>query len=427
MHDATPAVARQLGAVLIFEDAAAEMPLDRLSEHVRSLIAQRATELPMLAHRLVTPPDEWPRWVPAGRITATEHLAVRTIGAADASWHGVMEEFFGTPLRTDAPPWMLAVVRDTGTGRTGVLAKMHHALGDGLAMTDTLIALLSDQDPSGPPRAQQASRRSRVGLRRRAVRAAAVVRGLASLVPVGLTRVGGLGGAQTSQRRYAALALPAAQVRAVARQRSVSTSAVLLAAVAEGLHRMLSKRDDSTADRPLRAMVPRSTRAARSGADGGNWTAAVSLDLPIGPMSPAQRLDRLTARMAALDHSGQPAAITAVLRTLGRLPTGLQSRLVGLISGNQFFDLIVSVMPGSRRAHRMAGMRVSAVFPMLPLGRVGLAVGMMNWADVVGVGITADAALLDDADELAACVRAGFDELGNDFPQQRPSSGTEAE
>lgn len=410
VHEATPVVARQLGAVLTLDDAAAQIPLQRLADDIAAVITARAGTLPMLNRRLETPAGLWPRWVPAPEVTATEHLAVCTIDGGQASWHHVTEAFFGAPLPTDRPPWELALVREAGSGRTALLVKMHHALGDGLGMTETLVRLLSDTGQQ-PGIDTTASRRRRLGLRRRAARAATVLRGLISLAPVGLTPVRGLDGTRTSQRRYATVELPAAEVRAVAREHATSTSAVLLAVLSAALHRLLDKRGDSAADRQLRAMVPRSTRAARAGAEAGNWTAAVSLDLPVGPMSPARRLVEVTARLSALDRCGQPAAITVVLATLGRLPARLQMWLVGLISGRQFFDLIASVMPGARRSHRIAGARVSAVFPMIPLGRTGLAVGLMNWADVVGIGITADAGTLDEVDDFADGLRAAFDEL----------------
>lgn len=42
---------------------------------------------------------------------------------------------------------------------------------------------------------------------------------------------------------------------------------------------------------------------------------------------------------------------------------------------------------------------------------VGLAVGLMRWADAFAVGLTGDAALVNDTDELAAGVREAFAEL----------------
>lgn len=424
VHDATPLVARQLGAVLLLDDAAA-VPLQQLGEHIARLICDRAPRLPMLSRRLEERAEAWPRWLPVDWVSGDEHLVVRTIGtAARCGWRETVEDFFGTPLATDRPPWLLHLVRDAATGRTAVLAKMHHALGDGVAMTDTLVRLLSDAEPPGAPAPTRAARPvARTALRRRLARAGLVLRGLRTLAPVGLTPAQGLESAKTSLRRYASVELPAAQVRSVAREFDASTSAVLLTVVAEALHRLRAGDGDALHGQQLRVMVPRSTRPARSGTDGGNWTVAVSLDLPVGPMPPARRLGEVAARLTALDRSGQPAAVAAVLAGLRRLPSRLQTRLVGTISGRRFFDLIVSVLPGSRRVHRVCGCRVSAVFPILPLGRVGLAVGLINWADVVGVGITADAGVLHDAEDLAECLRAAFDELCSDRPTSWAAAG----
>lgn len=421
VHDATPLVARQLGAVLLLEDSASTVPLEQLGAHIAQLICERAPRLPMLSRRLVERPGEWPRWLPVDRVPGDEHLEVHMIGAFEApgaGGSGAVDEFFGTPLATDRPPWLMHLVRDAATGQTAVLAKMHHALGDGVAMTDTLIQLLSDTESPAPPEASARAARptARPSIRRRVARAGMVLRGLSTLAPVGLAPVRGLEGARSSRRHYATLELPAAKVRSVAREFDASTSAVLLTVVAEALHRLRPGHGDALHGQQLRAMLPRSTRTARTGTEGGNWTAAVSVDLPIGAMSPAQRLTEVAGRLTALDRSGQPAAIAAVLGGLRRLPARLQTRLVGMISRGRFFDLIVSVMPGSRRVHRVSGCRVATVFPILPLGRVGLAVGMISWADGVGVGVTADAGVLADTEDIADCLRSAFDDLCTDRP-----------
>lgn len=425
VHDATPLIARQLGAVLLLEDSASGVPLERLGAHIAQLICDRAPRLPMLSRQLHERPGEWPRWLPVERVSGDEHLGVHTIGAFEAPGVGcsrAVEEFFGTPLATDRPPWLMHLVRDAATGRTALLAKMHHALGDGVAMTDTLIQLLSDTEP--PEAVTRSTRRTaRPGIRRRLMRAGAVLRGLGTLAPVGLAPVRGLEGARSSRRHYATLELPATKVRSVAREFGASTSAVLLTVVAEALHRLRPEHGDALHGQQLRAMLPRSTRTARIGTEGGNWTAAVSVDLPVGPMSPAQRLTEVATRLTALDRSGQPAAIAAVLGGLRRLPARLQTRLVGMISRGRFFDLIVSVMPGSRRVHRVLGCRVATVFPILPLGRVGLAVGMISWAEGVGIGVTADAGVLPDTEDIADCLRAAFDDLCTDRPTSWAAAG----
>jgi hypothetical protein len=178
-------------------------------------------------------------------------------------------------------------------------------------------------------------------------------------------------------------------------------------------------------------MVPRTTHALRrAGGEAGeqqdwdtycgNRTAAVAIDLPVGPMPLAWRAVAVAAELNRQERAHQPVAAQAVLRALGKLPAPLHARLVRSIYRRRFFTLIASVLPGPRKAQYMRGARVVSVFPLLPLAEgVGLAVGFLTWADMVGVGVTTDSGLLPGADRFAEALRCAFFDLTSDTPDAR--------
>jgi UDP-N-acetylglucosamine:LPS N-acetylglucosamine transferase len=437
-HATTPTVPQQVGAVLLLDGPGiagsaggrgiagsvggpgiAGSP-EQLASHLAVRITDRVPALPMLRRRLDLRPGRRPRWLPADAINPGAHLRVRTVGTA----HGVpasaaLREFFGTPVPLEAPPWQLEVVQDADTGRTMVLAKMHHSLGDGLAVTATLLGLLSDREQprAGPDASLPAAR-----WRARASHASRVLRGLVSLAGAGPAPSGGPVGASTPARDYAMVELPAAAVRATAREHGVGTTALLLALVGEALHRT-DPAATAVGDR-LRAMVPRTTyplrRAGGSDQDGnnryrGNHTAAVSLDLPVGPMPLDRRVVSVAEALTRLERADQPVAAQAVVAALGHLPAPLHARLVRSIYRRRFFSLIASVLPGPRKAHYVGGVRVVSVFPVLPLAEgVGLAVGFLTWGDMISVGVTTDTGLLPGADQFADALHRAFDDLATD-------------
>jgi diacylglycerol O-acyltransferase / wax synthase len=457
---ATPTVAQQIGAVLLLGgnriagsaggdriagSAGGEQRPVRTPEQLASDLAMRITErvptLPMLRRQLDLRPGRRPRWLPADDIDPGAHLRVRTVGAA----HGVpasaaLREFFGTPVPLDRPPWQLEVVQDADTARTMVLAKMHHSLGDGLAVTATLLGLLSDrEEPRAWPDASHAtvSSSSRFGFphvryrlptrwRARAVHAGRVLRGLVSLATAGPAPPGGPIGPSSPARDYAMVELPAAAVRATAREHGVGTTALLLALVGEALHRIDPA--GTAVDDRLRAMVPRTTHALRRANGGdhngdhrgdncyrGNHTAALALDLPVGPMPLSWRVVAVADALARLERADQPVAAQAVVAALGRLPAPLHATLVRALYRRRFFSLITSVLPGPRKAHYVWGVRVVSVFPVLPLAEgVGLAVGFLTWGDMIGVGVSTDTALLPGAGRFADTLRRAFDDLATD-------------
>ena len=173
-------------------------------------------------------------------------------------------------------------------------------------------------------------------------------------------------------------------------------------------------------------MVPvtERTRAGSVSAAIGNRTAALPVDVPVGPMSPAQRLARVDAAFTAGAASARPVGSAAVLAVLGLLPWRLYARLGPRIYGHRFLHLLVSVMPGRRRAMHVEGAEVREVHPVLPLADgVGLAVGAMNWGRSMGIGITVDPALVDAPGRLRERLDEALAALENGASDVRHSTG----
>jgi WS/DGAT/MGAT family acyltransferase len=416
-HAATRTVPQQVGAVLLLAEQPLESP-EQLTEHLAGRITDRVSALPMLRRQLDLRPGRRPRWLPADDVDPGAHLRARTVGGAHGgSVSAALREFFGTPVPLEAPPWQLEVVYDADTARTAVLVKMHHSLGDGLAVTATLIGLLSDSEE--PPAEQSAGSVPdpvscpAAGWWPRIVRAGRVLRGLASLASAGPAPPGGPVGPSTPTREHTMVELPAATVRATAREHGVGTTALLLALLGEALHR-IDPAGTVVHDR-VRVMVPRTTHALRRADGAGNHTAAVALDLPVGPMPLSWRVVAVADALTRLERSDQPIAAQAVVDALGRLPAPLHARLVRLIYRRRYFTVIASVLPGPRKAHHVRGARVVSVFPVLPLAEgVGLAVGFLTWGDMIGVGVTTDTGLLPNAGGFAPALRQAFDDLATE-------------
>ncbi|HET9258224.1 MAG TPA: wax ester/triacylglycerol synthase domain-containing protein, partial [Pseudonocardiaceae bacterium] len=301
-HAATAAVPQQVGAVLLLEGVLDEAALT-------ARITGRVADLPMLRRRLEPRRGRWPRWLPAGDIDPAAHLSTRTVSTTrGVPFPVAVREFLATPVPLDRPPWQLQLLHDTDTSRSALLAKLHHTLGDGLAVTATLLALLTDQraEPcsshrSAGPRPSRAGRVTRMAGVAQAGRVVRVVRGLASLAAAGPAPGRGPVRVSTPGREYALAVLPAAAVRARAREHGVSTTALLLALTGEALHRV----DPALATRHgrIRAMVPWTIHALRRADPGGeryqgNHTAAIALDLPVGPMPLPWRMAEVAAALA---------------------------------------------------------------------------------------------------------------------------------
>ena len=145
----------------------------------------------------------------------------------------------------------------------------------------------------------------------------------------------------------------------------------------------------------LRIAVPRAWPAACCcGRSPGNRSAALTLDVPAGPLSPAERLAAVRDQAGLHLRRGEPGGAALVLRVMNLLPPPVQRRAAAVYQ-RRWFNVLVSVFPGDRRRACLRGLPVGEVYPVLPLADgVGLAIGAMTWEQSLSVGILADAALV---------------------------------
>ncbi|GAY11555.1 wax ester/triacylglycerol synthase domain-containing protein [Pseudonocardia sp. N23] len=429
LHAATADVPQQVGARLLVEDVtgpgAGPGVAAAWQAHVAQLVTERAGRIELLTRRLApVEPGRARRWVVDPAPDPARHVRPDTVsvgpGGDHATWDDALTAFFTDPVDPERTGWQILIARHTGGEGIGVLAKVHHALGDGLAVTDALIRLLTDEEAALPGRPSGRGPGDAGGpptVRDRVRAAARIVRGVAGLATAGTAgrspltgRVGGPGHHRVGVR------LDGKQVRETARGHGVGTTALVLAVIAEFLHRHLDANAPGGAPDRVRAMVPLTTRTARGvgSRSAGNRTAAVSLDLPTGVMTPAARVARVAELLDRGTTSGQPEGAAAVLRLLGVLPGRAQGPLVGGVYGRRFFHLLASVMPGARRPLHMRGALISEVYPVLPLAEgVGLAVGALNWGRWTTLGVSVDAGIVRGIGGIPDCLHASLRDMSD--------------
>ncbi|HWD03741.1 MAG TPA: WS/DGAT domain-containing protein [Amycolatopsis sp.] len=209
-------------------------------------------------------------------------------------------------------------------------------------------------------------------------------------------------------RHYARAHLPAPQVRAAARRVGVPTTDLVLALVAEAVHRELG----AAAPERVRVLIPMSIRDTGTFRQLGNHTGAASVDLPTGAMALPERVRATRKLLAEQVTRGAPRAGNAVVRVIGILPPALHRRVARLVYRGTWFSMIASVLPGARSPVVLNGSLVRTVYPVLSLAPdVPVAVGVMTWADRFTVCVTVPAAHAGRGDRLAATVPSAFAQL----------------
>ena len=135
--------------VLVVDPATAPEPFS--VEGVRRLVAARLDAIEAF-HKMIDggPLGLVPRWT-----NADVDVDVHVVPAQLDGSGGVVElaalaaRISATPLDRTRPLWELHVVEDLGDGRAAVVAKVHHALVDGISAVGLLAGLL-DLEPRPP-------------------------------------------------------------------------------------------------------------------------------------------------------------------------------------------------------------------------------------------------------------------------------------
>jgi diacylglycerol O-acyltransferase / wax synthase len=319
-------------------------------------------------------------------------------------------------LDRSRPLWELTVVEGLGEGRVALLAKMHHALVDGVAAVDIGTVLLDPTEepmvlpePESPWAPQPFARRrylARMGLTpvlrtQKLVLDAAkqatdpfdlagdVRRATELLTQLARTRpqapMTTLNRPIGPNRRFARHSVALADLKAAAKPHGATVNDAILTAVTGMLAEVLP-----ALPAPPVALVPVSVR--REGEAGGNRISTVLVDLPVGLGDPVDRLRAVHAAMEDIKGSAAVRAGALLVGASGWAPPLVSSTLARAMSGVRAFNLVVSNVPGPQQPFFLNGERLEAVHPVVPLNPAsqGLSVGVLSYDGGVHFGLLAD-------------------------------------
>lgn len=408
-------------------------PVDRA--RVEQVVQQRVVDrFPVFARRPAPArrPGGRARWVPAEGFAVADHVREVTLPAPvdDAALQDYIGGHLHAPLPADRPLWEIRLLTGHPTG-TAVYVRLHHALADGIALTEVLLSITDadpDADPAdvpdlraravsaapGPPDGAGAPLARRARTAARGARRAATVPGvLAKLLTTRCPTTSLSGVAGRTKRVVWAAPVPLAAVKGVAAATGSTVNDVLVAALAGAVRRYLHHHDGAAVDVPT--MVPVDLRPADQplAAELGNRFAVVVLALPSGLRTPLARLAETKRRMDAIKGSLEPAVTFTLMHGIGR--TG---RRLGRLLTRYFAGKAVGVttnVPGPREPRYLAGTRIERLLGWVPgTGHQTLGTCIFSYAGDVFVGFKVDAAVVPDpariaeafADEVDALVRS---------------------
>jgi len=422
---------------------------------VEAALAARLVSIPRFRQRVA---DDGGRlvWTDDAAFDISRHVIEQRLNepGGDTELATAIEQHLHAGFDRAHPLWAFHVLRGFAGGQTAVFARLHHAIGDGVALMMVLLAL-TDLAPQGPPAVEVGDDLSRPSLNPfyeilsagpaaglQAARAAAerwapdTLRLM--LAPAeAYSELGALARAFGETRAVARILgrrgepatpfkgklgipkrvawterIPLEQIKDLGRALGATVNDVLNNAMTGGLRRYLVRGSAPPEKLSFRCAMPVNLRLLGEMAALGNRFGLIFLELPVGIADPMRRLEVLRARTQALKRSAEPLAILGLLELAGRLPVAFQRLLVRIFEARA--TAVFTNVPGPATRLWFAGMPLSDIFFWVPqAGRLGLGVSILSYDGWVRMGVGTDAGLVPDPERIVEGFHAELDALSD--------------
>ena len=144
----------------------------------------------------------------------------------------------------------------------------------------------------------------------------------------------------------------------------------------------------------------------------GNRVSSIFVDLPVGPMGGKRRLATIGERTKHLKESNSAVGAEFLMNIGTWAPPTIHAMAARLAARTRVINLVVSNVPGPQIPMYVAGARLLAQYPIMPIAEsMGLSIAATSLAGTMAIGITADWDTLPDIEFLASAMDESLAEL----------------
>lgn len=404
-----------------------------------AVLEERLLPFERFRQRVVQPanPLSPPYWETVPDFDIRDHLYRFTPHVPDqAALQDLSSRLMSTQLDFTKPLWEYHFIENYGDGDSALFTRLHHSIGDGIALIRVLLSL-TDESESAPwrlaaARAKRPRRSPLAGILRRAQKSAKAAQKITETVAheglemirapekiVDLTKLGADGIVSLARlvlrtpdpktafkgrlnvAKKAAWSQPIAlaDVKTVGKATNGTVNDVLLTAMAGGLRRYLVSRGEAVDGLNIRAAVPVNLRPLEGPIELGNKFGLVFVSLPVGIEDCVDRLYELKRRMDALKGSTEPAVAFGILTAMGMTPTEIENIVVDIFEKKA--TAVMTNVPGPRELIYLVDKPVKNIMFWVPQsGRLGLGISILSYAGEVLLGVATDAGLVPDPEKI---------------------------
>ncbi len=326
-------------------------------------------------------------------------------------------ELASKPLPRELPLWQIQLIPELVPGVSAAIFRIHHCMGDGIALVPTLLSLMDRDDPAieafvnPQPAAVGAGKSGRnkiaVGL------AAAAVGGPVLLGKAIAPRDDStLHGPECSGTKRVAWTdeIDLGAIKALKNALGATVNDVLMACVAGAFQRYAETHAGEPLER-FRVSMPVNVRWPGEPLKMENRFATVLLKLPAHVRDVRQRVLATKKRMDRLKRSVEPVVMFGAQNILlYTLPSKVGRKLVNFYANKT--TCVLTNVPGPPVPMSVGGRRLRGMVFWVPQrDLIGIGVSIFSLAGSLRVGVIADTALMPDPGALIAAFEDEFEAL----------------
>jgi diacylglycerol O-acyltransferase len=432
-----------IGSVSVFEG---EIPFDAF---VNNLVSKLHL-LPRYQQKVV--PDPFmlghPTWEFDPDFDITKHVFKVQIDSPGSEQQLIelAGRIFTPMMDRKKPLWDIFLVYGLKGKRSAMIARVHHAMVDGVSGVDLLKVVLDISPNPEPvksefiPRPPQpdATRRlfdSLLGsLQEGMNRWMEFQNGLLNLTQA-LTQEQTRGAAQEMAGILPGLAAPPAmlpfnkacsgerklvwsefsfaEARAIRAAAGGTVNDVVLTVLSGAVSRYVEAHGQKIEGRAVRVMVPVSMRQEDKRGALGNLVSMLPVEIPLDMKDPLERFRFVNQKTVAMKSARVAEGISTMTALMGILPAPVQA-LVGAIATTPIpaFNMVSTNVPGPQVPMYASGKRMVAYYPHVPVGyAVGVGCAIMSYDQKLYFGLTSDVRAMPDVERLKQFLDESFLEL----------------
>lgn len=434
-----------IASVCLFD---APVPFEKFVKRLSAVPAA----IPRYRQVVVTPPLNlgYPVWVDDPGFDLRRHVFRVRLDppGGDEQLEALASRLVSEVMDRSHPLWTIHVVDGLKDGRGAIIARVHHALADGVSGA-SLMRVLFDAEPHAPlpkpPKQKKSPPPPEPSLAE--AFASAVHSSLQNFITAeevlldftqglftdrmqqGLQQLSELmpefaaaserfvfnkpcGG----ERKFCWCELPLEEAKAVKNAVGGTLNDVVLTSVNLAFARYIKLHGEPVENRFIRVVCPVNVRQNDNGESLGNQISFLPVALPLGIEDPVEMLQAI-ARRTEIMKSARASHLVALLAAwIGATPPPFQAffwwGLPQLPLPLSVLNTIVTNVPGHPEPFYAAGRKLLAAYPHVPTGyELGVNIAIYSYDGKLCYGFTADAQVVPDVHKLRDFVTQSFDEL----------------